>query len=480
MVGAFNGALHDRMADRPGRHPRSETIRERSREMSKSIFFRTLILSTALAASGPVLGIEAARAQTAERSPGQILYDEGVSLKADYTGEAASNPSGGARQSTDYAGQIHLGADLDLDKLLNAEGTSAHVDLVQRHGRSLSNDAIRNNTSVQEIYGTQDAHLATLTIEQKLFNDRVDVTAGRTEGNTVFLHSPLYCNFQSNSTCGNPTLIFKDSNLAGWPSSSWGGDIKGKMTEKLYLHAGAYEVNPYDGLTGRSYGLDFRTDHATGVMVPFELGYETNFANDDLPRHVQIGGWYDDSDYDDPLLDTHGNYSVLTGQSAATDHGRSGAYIHVDQTVWRPDPNSRRNLAVFGVAMTSVSGRVTEGQYYEVGLLQTGTFANRDQDTLGFVVNDQEFSNLALDSIRAARVSAGGSGSVPRREVMMELAYGAQVTPSIRLSPNLQYIINPDQQADPYRTKAIPDAFVVGFKFVIDLAKITGLAAPEQ
>jgi porin len=52
---------------------------------------------------------------------------------------------------------------------------------------------------------------------------------------------------------------------------------------------------------------------------------------------------------------------------------------------------------------------------------------------------------------------------------MMELAYGYQLSPGIRLSPNLQYILHPDQQAEPFRTRNIPNAFVIGLKFTVAL-----------
>ena len=97
-----------------------------------------------------------------------------------------------------------------------------------------------------------------------------------------------------------------------------------------------------------------------------------------------------------------------------------------------------------------------------------GTFPSRDKDTIGFVVNDQHFTNIALDAIRAARVSAGGTPDIPTHETMMELAYGAQLTPALRISPNLQYILHPDQMSVPFRTSDIPNAFIIGFKFTLD------------
>jgi len=120
------------------------------------------------------------------------------------------------------------------------------------------------------------------------------------------------------------------------------------------------------------------------------------------------------------------------------------------------------------VAMTDLSGRVEERHFLELGLLQTGTFKSRDKDTLGFVINQQSFSDLALARMNAARVFAGGKSGVHRHEYMMELAYGAQLGPAVRISPNLQYILHPDQTGAPFRTRHIDDALVVGLKFTVD------------
>jgi porin len=52
---------------------------------------------------------------------------------------------------------------------------------------------------------------------------------------------------------------------------------------------------------------------------------------------------------------------------------------------------------------------------------------------------------------------------------MMELAYGAHLSPALVVSPNLQYVLEPDQMAEPYRTQDIRNALVVGLKFTLDL-----------
>ncbi|KQM21579.1 carbohydrate porin [Novosphingobium sp. Leaf2] len=404
---------------------------------------------------------------TAKAPSWQPLAQQGITLSLSYTGEAATNVTGGLRRDAAYAGQVYVGADFDMDTIAGINGGAIHAAVTNRHGQNLAAIAIGNNTSVQEIYGTQNTHLAILTYEQKLLNGALDIEAGRSQANIYFLNSPLYCNFQSNSACGNPTFVFKNSNFTYFPASSWMAHAKLNLTDKVWVHAGVFEVNP-NRKRPNDDGFNLSTRGATGVIVPWEAGYGTDFTNDRLPRHYIVGGWFDRGDYSDPLRDDQGGIAVLSGRPAATRHGRSGIYFRFDQMLTRPNPTSERGLSLFGVAMTNLSGDVEESRYLELGLLQTGTFAGRDKDTLGFVINDQRFSDLAMERMRTARVAAGGNDRIARHQYMMELAYGAQITPAIRLSPNVQYILHPDQTSVPFRTKDIPNALVLGFKFTID------------
>lgn len=414
--------------------------------------------------------IEKAQSDTRSWQP---LADEGITVSLSYTGEAATNVSGGVRRDAAYAGQVYVGADFDMDRIAGIGGAAIHAAVTDRHGQNLAAIAIGNNTSVQEIYGTQNTHLAILTWQQKLLNGAVDIEVGRSQANIHFLNSPLYCNFQSNSACGNPTFVFKNSNFTYFPASSWMAHAKVNLTPRVWLHAGAYEVNP-DRKRATDNGFNFSTKNGTGVIVPWELGYSTDFTNDRLPRHYILGGWFDRGDYADPLSDDRGGIAAVSGRAAQTRHGRSGIFFRFDQMLTRPDPMTQRGLSLFGVAMTNLSSRVEESHFLELGLVQTGTFAGRDKDTLGFVINDQRFSDLAMERMRAARVFAGGTDGIARHQYMMELAYGAQLGPAIRLSPNVQYIVHPDQSSVPFRTSDIPNAWVLGFKFTVDANALAG------
>jgi porin len=412
---------------------------------------------------------------------GQTLYDHGVTIASSYTAEPAANPFGGISQGATYAGQVYFGLDVDLGKMLAsdaAKDTYLHVAAVDRQGNRLSQYYVGSSIGPQEIWGIQSFHLAVFTLERKFFDGRLDVTLGRSPANIAFLDSPIYCHFMVNSACGNPALIYFASNFTGFPQATWGGDAKAWLTDKIYLHGGAYEANPRDSDAAWPLG-EWSAAHATGAIMPFELGYATTFKNDALPRHYQIGGWVDRSSYASPLYSENGGFSALNGQPYATMFGRNGVWARFDQMITRPDPNSNRGLTVFGVFMDATSGQPVMSQYYELGLLQQGTFEGRDADTLGFVVNVEKWSNYALNNVRLARASVGSFTAPSPYMVMMELNYGWQITPAVQLSPNLQAIINPDNFNEPTRPNNIPTAFIVGAKLNVDLAKAAGIGAED-
>ena len=49
---------------------------------------------------------------------GQTLADNGITVSSRYNGEFAANPSGGERQGADFTGELNLGADFDMEKLV--------------------------------------------------------------------------------------------------------------------------------------------------------------------------------------------------------------------------------------------------------------------------------------------------------------------------------------------------------------------------
>ena len=155
--------------------------------------------------------------------PTQAAGTDYVDWLASYTGEAAANVKGGKQRGSAYAGQLFVGADIDMDKAAGWGNTRIHVAFTNRHGQNLAQNYIGNSTSVQEIYGGQNSRLARFTIETSFFDGQLQVEAGRTVANISFLGSELCQYFQTNSACGNPTFVFRTSNFTWWQvyASTW-------------------------------------------------------------------------------------------------------------------------------------------------------------------------------------------------------------------------------------------------------------------
>ena len=128
--------------------------------------------------------------------------------------------------------------------LRSAGGATIKAYGINRHGTNLANSSTGNSTSVQEIYGGQGTRLANLTLEQKLFNDRLVLEAGRSVANIHHLGSELCQYFQGNSACGNPTYVFRTSNFTWWPVSSWMADATAWVTPDVYVRIGACRSIP--------------------------------------------------------------------------------------------------------------------------------------------------------------------------------------------------------------------------------------------
>jgi porin len=385
---------------------------------------------------------------------------EVVSPKLSYTGEAAATLDGGKNSGTAYAGQLMFGADVNLEAAFGWQGATIKAYGINRHGTNLAASSTGNSTSVQEIYGGQGTRLANLTLEQKLFDDRLVLEAGRSVANIHFLGSELCQYFQGNSACGNPTYVFRTSNFTWWPVSSWMADATTWLTPDVYLRVGAYQVDPSQAEDGQ-HGLKWSTHQATGWIVPYTIGWRSP-ASARLRARYELGGWQDNSTYRDPLRDINGMPAVLSGQDYANRHGRSGAFARFEQQL--TGDGSDRGLTVFGAVLKGTSGQLIEDHFLQAGLVQKGTFARRPQDSIAFVVTQQKYSGIALENLRLARAAAGGSGTPHGSQVMMELSYGIQLPPQLRIAPNLHYIVHPDQFNEPARQRDLPDALIAGLR----------------
>ena len=86
------------------------------------------------------------------------------------------------------------------------------------------------------------------------------------------------------------------------------------------------------------------------------------------------------------------------------------------------------------------------------------------------MITRQDYSDEALEDQALLRQINGGNGLPAGYQLMMELSYGMQFGPHIRVQPNIHYIVNPDQFNERGRVDDLDNAWVAGLRFDVDLA----------
>ena len=380
------------------------------------------------------------------------LADRGVTPFASALAELASNVDGGLRRRTSVATQLNGGVDLDMDRLTGWRGAKVRIEFAYRDGENLSATGVGNLFEVQETYGGgRIARLAEFSLEQSLADGRVSLKAGRIFAGSDFATSPVFCAFVSNAFCGHPNSIPYNINLSLYPVASWGARIEVQPTKRTYVRTGVFEQNPSLNF---KHGFDWSTRGATGVLLPVEVGYRTDFGSR-REGLVRIGGYYDTSDTPDSYRDTAGGSIALTGLPAAIRAGRWGLYAMAEQKVIANALAGDRGLTLFAGATLSDRQTAYFRYFLEAGLVQTGTFPGRDRDTFGLAV---AYGRVSPDR---ARFQRDADLSPQSAETVFELAYGFSVSPWLTMRPNLQYIVRPGATGD------LLDATVIGLQTVL-------------
>jgi len=355
------------------------------------------------------------------------LAAKGITLRAHHISESAANPIGGLKQAAAYTEQVDAGADLDLGKLIGWPKAWLHVTFTQRAGQSLAANAIGSYISVQEVFGAgQNVRLAQLSYEQLLLDDRLRLKLGWLHASDDFATSPIYCHFQNNGFCGPASRSIRPAAGAAWrrsvsPTRSISRPASTRSTRR-------WRHRP----TASSSGIS----GATGVIMPAQLGWQPRLGSAGLKGHYRLGGYYDTSDV--PYLGSP------PGGPQATARGRWGFYAQADQMIYSTAPGTDRGLTAFAVIAYGAPGTAMLEYIGQLGLLQRGTLAGREDDTIGLAISYSKVSSTLAAAQNAANAVAPGSVGVQSAETTIELNYRAQLTPWFSLMPNLQYMIRPN------------------------------------
>lgn len=406
---------------------------------------------------------------------GQNLLGLGVLPRLRYVQSVAANPVGGITQGTDTSGVVIFGADMDLNKVVRLAGAQLHVTFAQFFGHELATDHIGTRTKVQSFYyPKKQFELAELTYEQSLLDGRLNLLVGRANATGEFARSTYGCRFQNVADCPFE-LTQAVAGFPGFPYVNWGGRVRYNPTPGTYVKAGAFEAN---STRNTNSGFDWGLNHSTGFVIPAEAGYGTDFATDPYPRHAKVGGWYNSAPYTDPFLNTRRrSRGQFGGQPLLYSGGRAGLYALGDQVVYRYDPATTRNVAVFGTVAAPFDGEGLFAFQGVAGAIWSGPLASRPGDQIGLLGTYIRLSNKEDGFLNALLQKARSPTLVSRNQFVFEANYNYRVVEGVFLAGGLQYLVNPDQISRQSATRAPRDALVVGLKLALNVNELLGLPA---
>ena len=218
--------------------------------------------------------------------------------------------------------------------------------------------------------------------------------------------------------------------------------------------AGLFQVNPNFG--GRS-GWNLFEPGATGLSIPLEVGWRPSFGAKHLLGHYKVSFDEDTSSNPDLFRSTNGQPIAVSGLPGQPHNGRRMYYVLVDQMLVRTGKSDTDGLIVFGGAVhTDYATSPLENQVFG-GVVSTASFIGRPQDDLGFAASwfqvsgaltaTQELEQALDEPLTGGGLLASSLGvpvGLQSHEAELEAEYTAKVYRGVFITPDIQYIINPD------------------------------------
>lgn len=358
------------------------------------------------------------------------LSKRGIEIEAIYTADFMSNLAGGLRRGSDFLGNVDVTATFDGEKLFGLAGSTIFLYFLNNHGGTFDATHVGSVQGVDNIE-TGRPHTSSLYeawIEQAFFDDRFSVRAGLYDLNSEFYvtdSSGLFLN----STFGIGTE-FAQSGVNGpsiFPTTSLAARVKWQPDENAYVMAAVLDGVPGDPDDPR--GTQISLGNGDGALVVAEASYDFNFVR------LALGGWYYSSQTDDLLV------------SGRSENNR-GIYALAEKEVFdRGTVFARLGFANPDVNQTDFA--------WATGLVIDHVFKSRENSQFGIAVSGAHNSD-------AFRQSNPG---VDSQEIGVELTYSDQITPWLRIQPDIQYTINPGTVGTS--GARVRDSLVIGSRFEI-------------
>lgn len=343
------------------------------------------------------------------------LEDLGIEVGGGYTADWAAAFSGDVRRRDSWCSLTDFNVAFDLETIAGWERTFVYFDAYSIHGRDPSGD-IGDAQGLTNIQADDREELAEFWLET-WFGDHWRLKVGKIDFNSEFAFNELGGDFVNSTAAVPPTIVAYPT----FPDPASAINVFYHHDEHTYVGFGAFDGAGGDGISTGTKGLGsvFETEDSDSWFFTAEAGTSWTGGGVWGSGRAAIGAWH------------HTAKFVEFGGGTAS--GTSGGWLTLEQVVWREHPDrddDSQGLGVYcslGFADDSVS---PFGNSVALGATWTGLIDGRDDDVLGL-------------GLFRADLSDDPAAGTPGDETVFELLYKLQLTPSVSLKPELQYILEP-------------------------------------
>jgi porin len=337
------------------------------------------------------------------------LRERGVALEGVLLADVSLVAAGGADPGGAAArALLDVSLDVDLERFVGIPGAHLHVGFEAQGGEDGSEDVgdLQRFSEIDLEEGR--VQLARAWWEQRLLDDRLRARLGKMDANDLFAHAEHAQRFLHASTGYSPTIL----SFPTYPDPAFGAALLVAPKGPLGLRAGVFDGALQEGVRTGEHDADTLFGEPSDLFLVGEVGVRWEPAGGGARGRLGAGAWRHT-----------GTFARFAG---GEDEGTEGAYLVLDQELWR-DRGGPRRLAGFAQLGVSDPEVALFDRHVGGGLVWSGL--GRGRDALGVGASWARFS-------REAGLSGEG-------ELALELFYGFYAASWLRLTPDVQYIANP-------------------------------------
>jgi porin len=359
------------------------------------------------------------------------LSDRGITPGLWFYGTFGKNLQGGADTNDELFDHVlDVSLTFDMEKLVGFDGGTFVISFETNGGDEFYKE-IGDFGGSSDVSAPQRDQINEVYYQQQLLDDTLRIKVGKMDVNYEFAIANAAYDFINSTFYWSPTLV----GMPTYPDPAFGAMIAWQPTDVCYAMAGLFDGAAQEGFRTGSLGPATLVGSPADLYLIAEAGYTPRLYRD-LPGRVAVG-----------VFHHTGTFERFDGSDA---DGTSGAYVVVEQAVYREAPDSEDELqgaTLFARAQMADRNVATVPWSFAIGGSWLGALPGRDADVAGIGLSYNGFTN-------SQDADFGGD------EVIIEAFYRFQICEWAFIKPDVQYIMNPGG--------AFEDALMIAIRFGLE------------